>query len=207
MTPGQKQAIELFSGKYCIPYADEYINKSDYFNSETLCVEIGFGMGMATAEIAENNPEMGFLGIEVYKPGVGRLLSEIERRGLDNLKIVNHDAVEVLENMIGDCSIDGFHIFFPDPWPKKKHHKRRLINRVFAALLEKKLKPGGYVYAATDWEDYAEHILGIFSENPNLENLYTDWAVRPVWRPSTAFEIKGIGKKHTIREIYFKSVK
>ncbi len=207
MSSGQKKAIETLSDKYCIEYKRETIDFRNYFRQGDVCIEIGFGMGVATAEIAAKNPDMNYIGIEVHKPGVGRLLAAIEKTGLKNLMIINHDAVEVLTEMIPDNSITGVHIFFPDPWPKKKHHKRRLINTEFVSLLRKKLTPDGYIYAATDWEDYAGQMLKVFNSAKGLKNQFDKWAESPVWRPETAFERKGINKNHVIRELYYKSVK
>ncbi len=207
MSKGQKEAIERLSSKYCIEFNSKPDEIKRHFQSAELCIEIGFGMGHATVEIAMKNPSVNYLGIEVHKPGVGRLLSEIERNDIKNLKIINHDAVEVLNKMIEDSSVSGFHIFFPDPWPKKKHHKRRLIKEEFVYLLSRKLILGGYIYAATDWEDYAEQMLSVFNKNRSLNNEYTKWADSPVWRPQTSFEKKGINKSHIIRELYFKRVK
>lgn len=206
MSKGQKNALELFAEKYCIDFQERLLNIEDVFGSNDLCIEIGFGMGTATGEIASNKPEMNFLGIEVHQPGVGRLLADIEERKLVNLKIINHDAVEVLEKMVPDSSISGFHIFFPDPWPKKKHHKRRLINDDLTSLLVKKLKPGGYIYAVTDWENYAQQMLDVLTRNKDLNNEFESWADSPGWRPETAFERKGLNKNHIIRELYFKHV-
>ncbi|MDC7227138.1 MAG: tRNA (guanosine(46)-N7)-methyltransferase TrmB [Spirochaetales bacterium] len=206
MSKGQKIALELLSEKYCIEFQDDFLDIKDKFNSERLCIEIGFGMGTATGKIAADNPDMNFLGIEVHKPGVGRLLSDIQSRGLSNLRIINHDAVEVLEKMIPDSSIEGFHIFFPDPWPKKKHHKRRLLNDEFTALLVSKLRPNGYIYAVTDWEDYAKQMLAVLSSNKDLKNAFEGWADSPGWRPQTAFERKGLDKNHIIRELYFYNI-
>ena len=204
MSKGQKKAFDTLSGKYCFEYKNDLISIDDNPTSKPLCVEIGFGMGTATAEIAHKNPDTDFIGIEVHKPGVGRLLMYIEELSLENLKIINHDAYEVLTDMLPDASIDGFHIFFPDPWPKKKHHKRRLINDNFVELLVKKLKTGGYIYSATDWENYAEQMLDVFSRNNSIENQYEKWADSPMQRPSTSFEKKGISKNHVIRELFFK---
>ena len=207
MSKGQQKALEELSDVYCIDYDKKQISVDNVFREGDLCIEIGFGMGQATAEIAEKLPYTNFIGIEVHRPGVGRLLSEIERKGLKNIRIINHDAVEVLEDMIGDSTVSGFHIFFPDPWPKKKHHKRRLINDDFVKLLSRKLKPGGYIYAVTDWENYAEQMLRVLSGNKDLKNKYNTWAEPPGWRPQTSFERKGLEKQHLIRELYFNSVK
>ena len=206
MSHGQRQALDKYKDKYCIGYSDGLLDLSEHFE-HPLCIEIGFGMGTATSAIAKKNPDKSYLGIEVHVPGVGRLLSSIENEGLKNIRIINHDAVEVLKNMIPADSVEGFHIFFPDPWPKKKHHKRRLINEEFTSLLVSRLKIGGYIYAATDWEDYAGQMLRVLSANTDLGNSFEKWADSPVWRPETAFEHKGKLKDHVIRELYFKRVK
>ncbi|MDC7124536.1 MAG: tRNA (guanosine(46)-N7)-methyltransferase TrmB [Spirochaetales bacterium] len=206
MSNAQKYAIENYSNKYCIEYKEEMLDTKKFFKNEKLCIEIGFGMGHATSAIAEKNPETDYLGVEVHTPGVGRLLSEIENRELKNLKIIQHDAVDVLNNMIADNSVHGFHIFFPDPWPKKKHWKRRLINNEFCNILVNKLKKDGYIYTATDWEDYALQMFEVFSSEKKLENVYEKWAASPLWRPETAFEHKGLDKNHLIRELYYKRV-
>jgi len=164
MSIGQRQALENYSQKHCIEYSGQPLDYSEYFKNQ-LCIEVGFGMGNATSQIALHNPDISYLGIEVHVPGVGRLLSNIENEKIDNLKIINHDAVEVLKTMIPESSVAGFHVFFPDPWPKTKHQKRRLINTEFTALLVSRLKIGGYIYTATDWEDYADQMLDVFSAN------------------------------------------
>ena len=191
-------------GKFLIPFSEEVTDFSFYFgNKYPLTVEIGFGMGMATAEIAEANPGNNYLGIEVFRAGIGKLLWEIEKRSLTNIRIIEHDAVEVIEKMFTSVSVSAFHIFFPDPWPKKRHHKRRLVQKPFAELLASRLRPGGYLYMASDWEDYAEEAIKVFSSIPELHNPYGDsFAQGFSWRPLTKFEKKGLDKNHTIREIY-----
>lgn len=168
-----------------------------------MIVEIGFGMGAATALIAQANPERNYLGLEVHRPGIGRLLWEIERRGLSNIRIIEHDAVEVMEGMIAPASLEGIHLFFPDPWPKKRHHKRRLIRRPFTDTLAERLRPGGYLYMVTDWEDYALWALSELSAAGSLENPYGGFAPPRDWRPETEFERKGLDKRHEVRELYF----
>ena len=168
-----------------------------------LVIEIGFGMGIATSIIAEQNPGINYLGIEVHRPGIGRLLWEIEKRGLKNVRIIEGDAAEILEQKIKDNSVSAFHIFFPDPWPKKRHHKRRLITRPFTDLLAAKLLPAGYIYMASDWADYSEWALRELSATPGLANKYSAYAEHQSWRPETEFERKGIKKKHDVRELYF----
>ncbi len=206
MSKGQRAAWDNLKEKYSIEYSDKLIDFTEIFGSGNVCIEIGFGMGTATALIAEKNPEMNFIGIEVHRPGVGRLLADIEEKNLCNLKIINFDAVSVLKTMVPEGSVSGFHIFFPDPWPKQKHQKRRLINDNFTQLLVNKLADGGYIYTATDWENYAEQMLQVFNANKNLQNQFPDWAESPLWRPQTAFERKGLDKKHVIRELFFKKV-
>ena len=167
-------------------------------------LEIGFGMGETTAAIAAAHPDVDYLGIEVHTPGVGSLLKLIGERGLSNLRLIQHDAVEVLNGMIAPASLDGAHIFFPDPWPKKRHHKRRLVQTDFIALLASRLKPGGYVHLATDWEEYAEQMLAVLSAEPQLENTAAGYAPRPDYRPQTKFETRGLKLGHGVRDIVFR---
>lgn len=167
-------------------------------------LEIGFGMGETTAAIAAAHPDINYLAIEVHTPGVGSLLKQIEEQGLRNIRIVQHDAVEVLEKMIAPASLGGAHIFFPDPWPKKRHHKRRLIQAPLIALLASRLKRGGYLHAATDWEDYAQQILAVFRAEPTLENTASDFAPRPASRPRTKFENRGLRLGHGVWDILFR---
>ncbi|MDR1444275.1 MAG: tRNA (guanosine(46)-N7)-methyltransferase TrmB [Treponema sp.] len=206
----QKRAYDASFGRYGIPFSGVPLDYGAVFgNSNPVTIEIGFGMGIATAQIAQENPGRNYLGIEVHKPGIGRLLWEIDKRRLSNIRIVEHDAVEVLERMIRSNSIAAFHIFFPDPWPKKKHHKRRLITRPFTGLLAEKLESGAYLYMVTDSEDYARWALAEFSAVPELRNPHADssgsggFAPSLPWRPRTKFEVKGLAKNHPIREIYF----
>ena len=204
MTPTQQKDYQELSGRWCIPYTDSHLNYTQIFNNTNpVTVEIGFGMGKATAIIAADNPDKNYLGLEVHRPGVGKLLGEIRRRNLENIYIVEYDALEVLEKMIPDGSVSGFHIFFPDPWPKKKHHKRRLVQRPNTDLITKKLVPGGYLYMATDWEPYAEFALEQLEQTPGLKNKSQGFAPHQEWRPETRFEEKGLDKNHVIRELFF----
>lgn len=204
MTDSQKRDYETLSTRWCIPFEKKPLNFADIFNnSNPVVVEIGFGMGAATAIIAEQNPNINYLGLEVHTPGVGRLLGNIRDKNLQNLLIVEHDAMEVLEYMIPDNSVSGFHVFFPDPWPKKKHHKRRLMQRPRTNLLSKKLYEGGYVYMATDWEPYAEFALEELSLTENLKNKYDGYAPHQTWRPETKFEHKGLLAERKICELFF----
>lgn len=204
MTDSQKRDYETLSTRWCIPFEKKPLNFADIFNnSNPVVVEIGFGMGAATAIIAEQNPNINYLGLEVHTPGVGRLLGNIRDKNLQNLLIVEHDAMEVLEYMIPDNSVSGFHVFFPDPWPKKKHHKRRLMQRPRTNLLSQKLYEGGYVYMATDWEPYAEFALEELSLTENLKNKYEGYAPHQDWRPETKFEHKGLLAERKICELFF----
>ena len=204
MSAAQRRSYELLSPRFVAPYAASPLDFGALFgNDRPVTVEIGFGMGQATSAIAEAAPDRNFLGIEVHSPGVGKLLWEIERRKLSNLRIVEHDAVEVLRDMVADGSVAGFHVFFPDPWPKKRHHKRRLVKRPFTDLLSRKLAPGGYVYFVTDWAEYGDWALAELSATAGLENKYEAFAPRQEWRPETKFERKGLDKDHEIRELFF----
>jgi tRNA (guanine-N7-)-methyltransferase len=203
MSRAQEKSYEGGRG-FLIPYSDRVCDFSRHFgNDHPVTVEIGFGMGRATAEIAAANPGNNYLGIEVFRAGIGKLLWEIEQRGLSNIRIIEHDAVEVLEKMVPPGSAAAFHLFFPDPWPKKRHHKRRLVQKPFAELLVSRLQNGGYLYMVSDWENYAEEALGVFSAVPDLVNPYGGGFAKGIsWRPLTKFEKKGLDKNHPIREIY-----
>ena len=172
-------------------------------NSNPVVAEIGFGMGMATAIIAGDNPHKNYLGIEVHRPGVGRLLWEIQQRSLSNIRIIEHDAVEVFAQMIPPHSLEGIHLFFPDPWPKKRHHKRRLVKRPFTRTLADRLKPRGYLYMVTDWEDYAQWSLAELGSTQGLVNTGDGFAEPQTWRPCTCFEKKGLAQNHQVRELLF----
>jgi len=212
MSDAQRRSYENLSARFVLSFiprsplstAPGKINYQTIFdNSNPVTVEIGFGMGTATSVIAEANPHKNYLGLEVHTPGVGKLLWEIEQRGLGNIRIIEHDAVEVLEGMIADESVAAFHIFFPDPWPKKRHHKRRLIQRPFTDLLARKLMPGGYVYMVTDWVEYGDWALAELGATPELKNAFEGFSPPQTWRPQTKFERKGLAKKHEVRELYF----
>lgn len=204
MTDSQQRDYNELSLRWCIPFTHAPVNFIDIFdNTNPVVIEIGFGMGKATAIIAENNPDINYLGIEVHTPGVGRLLGEIKRRDLHNLYIVQYDALEVLDEMIPDESIAAFHVFFPDPWPKKKHHKRRLMQRPRTDLLAKKLSSGGYICMATDWEPYAESALEELTLTEGLNNRFVSFAPHQEWRPETRFEEKGINAERKIYELMF----
>ena len=204
MTAAQEKAYAELSPSWCIPFEEKKINFVDVFgNTNPIIVEIGFGMGDATVNMAAANPDINYLGIEVHRPGVGKVLSEIKRRELKNLYIIEHDALEVLEKMIGDNSVNGFHIFFPDPWPKKRHHKRRMIQRPRTNLLAQKLAAGGYLYFVTDWLEYAEFALEELNQTEGLKNKYNGFAEPQPWRYQTKFERKGLSADRKITEIFF----
>jgi tRNA (guanine-N7-)-methyltransferase len=204
MSVAQRRSYDTLFPAFCVPEGQGLVDYPRVFgNANPVTLEIGFGMGIATAMIAQRNPDKNYLGIEVHRPGIGRLLWEIENRGLSNIRIIEADAVEVLERMIPPASLGAFHIFFPDPWPKKRHHKRRLITRPFTDLLTEKLCPGGYVYMVTDWADYGDWALAELSATEGLRNAYEGFAPKQEWRPRTKFEQKGLEKQHEVRELYF----
>lgn len=204
MSDAQKKAYDDFSPSFVLPIEGRTLDMSKLFPKAEKCiVEIGFGMGDATRLMAKEHPEWGIVGIEVHKPGIGKLLWWINQDNLRNLFIIEHDAVEVFSTFLSKDSVDGIHIWFPDPWPKKRHNKRRLIQTGFTGMLLKVLKSGGYIHAATDWEPYADHILDVFSETRGLKNRYAFWADKPDYRPDTKFENRGIQARRTIRDIIF----
>jgi tRNA (guanine-N7-)-methyltransferase len=200
----QRNAYETLLSKYGIPFSTSQLNLEEIFGRSTpKILEIGSGMGEATATIAKQHPQKDYLAIEVHTPGVGSLLAQINMLELTNLRIIQHDAIEVLQQMLPLESIDGVHIFFPDPWPKARHHKRRLIQPVFASLLCERLKSGGYLHVATDWKDYAEQILSVLSNEDLLTNTAIDYAVRPQYRPLTKFEQRGLQMGHSVWDLIF----
>ncbi|QJR13301.1 tRNA (guanosine(46)-N7)-methyltransferase TrmB [Usitatibacter palustris] len=203
-SPAQQRAYSELLPRYGVPYAAGPIDfKALFGRSAPVVAEIGFGMGETTARIAEERPEVDFLGIEVHSPGVGSLLRMVGERALTNVRIIQHDAMEVVRDMVPAASLSGLHIFFPDPWPKKRHHKRRLIRPESAALFASRLAPGGYLHFATDWEEYAEQALEVLSGTPGLSNTAKDYAPRPESRPETKFERRGIRLGHAVRDLYF----
>ncbi|MBP8902820.1 MAG: tRNA (guanosine(46)-N7)-methyltransferase TrmB [Thiobacillaceae bacterium] len=202
---GQSKALEELGPRYVLPYVTAPMDWPGVFGRQApRILEIGFGMGGATAEIARGHPENDYLGVEVHTPGVGALLKRIGELDLANLRIVQHDAVEVLQHMLAESSLDGIHIFFPDPWHKKRHHKRRLIQPAFVELLASRLDPGGYLHLATDWEDYARQMLEVLAANPLLRNTTDSYAPRPDHRPLTKFEQRGLRLGHGVRDLVFR---
>lgn len=204
LTAAQQRAVEALLPRFGIAYVPTPLDLDAAFGRRApKILEIGFGMGSATAEIAAANPDRDYLGVEVHTPGVGNLLKLVEARALTNVRIIQHDAVEVLADMIADASLDGVHLFFPDPWPKKRHHKRRLLQPEFVRLLCAKLKPGGYLHFATDWEEYAQWALAVLRAEPQLANTATDYAPRPDYRPLTKFERRGLNLGHGVWDLIF----
>lgn len=205
LTKGQARALETVFPKFGITYKPELLDLNAQFGraDSKKILEIGFGMGETTAKIAQTLPECDFLAAEVHTPGVGALLKLIDELALTNIRVIQHDVVEVLQNMLPDASLDGIHIFFPDPWHKKRHHKRRLIQAEFVKLLCTKLKPGGYIHVATDWQEYAEWVLEVLSAELQLQNTAKDYAEKPSYRPLTKFENRGIKLGHGVWDMVF----
>ena len=205
MTAAQQRAIDTLWPRYGLDYRAETLDLAQTFGrAAPKVLEIGFGMGTATAEIARRLPDTDFLAADVHGPGVGNLLKLIEEQGIANIRVMRHDAVEIVENMLADNSLDGIHIFFPDPWHKKRHHKRRLIQAPFVAKLLPKLKSGGYVHLATDWEEYAAQMLDVLRAFPGLENTAEGYAPTPAYRPETKFEARGKRLGHGVWDLVFK---
>jgi tRNA (guanine-N7-)-methyltransferase len=201
---GQQRALAELGPRFVLPFATQPLDAHALFGRRApLVLEIGFGMGGATAQIAQHRPDHDFIGVEVHSPGVGALLRLIDERGLTNIRIVQHDAVEVLAQMIAPASLAGTHIYFPDPWPKKRHHKRRLIQPAFVAALAGRLAPGGYLHCATDWEPYAQQMLEVLGAEPLLANTAGGFAERPAYRPLTKFEARGLGLGHGVWDLVF----
>ena len=207
MTAAQQRAIDEHWPQFGLDYQNSPLDLNTAFGRDAPKVlEIGFGMGVATAEIATRLPDQDFLAIDVHGPGVGNLLKIIHEQNLSNLRVMRHDAVEVVENMLADASLSGIHIFFPDPWHKKRHHKRRLIQAPFVAKLLPKLKSGGYIHLATDWEEYAQQMLEVLSGFAELRNTAADYAPTPAYRPETKFEARGKRLGHGVWDLVFEKI-
>ncbi len=207
-TAGQKLALESLWDRYCLSPQQAYDYDEVFGRPAPLIVEIGFGNGSSLADMAEANPHLNYLGIEVHKPGVGHLMLLLEQRGITNVRIYHHDAIEILEQKIADHSLAGVHLFFPDPWQKRRHHKRRIVRPSFVDLLDKKLRVGGYFHAATDWEHYAKDMLGVLSAGAGLKNTSSgnNFCPRPEYRPLTKFENRGLNLGHGVWDLIFSKI-
>jgi tRNA (guanine-N7-)-methyltransferase len=201
ITEAQRTAKDALQEVHGIEFKQEQINIPVIFPaSEKVIMEIGFGMGEATAIIAKNHPNNGYIAVDVHPPGIGKLLARIVENDLTNLKVIEEDVHVVLQHMIADESLDGIHLFFPDPWPKKKHNKRRIVNEGFLALIHPKLKKGGFIHIATDWVPYAVSIQEVFAGS----TLFTGGVIdKPEWRPVTRFEGQGIDKDHAVNDMMY----
>ncbi len=205
LTAAQQRALDTLWPRYGVPWQPAPLDLPALFGRRApVTLEIGFGNGESLAEQAAAAPQRDFLGIEVHRPGVGHLLQCIERRGLANLRIICHDAVEVLAHMLAPASLDTVQLFFPDPWPKKRHHKRRIVQPDFVALVAERLRPGGLFHLATDWPPYAEHMLAVLSAEPRLTNLHPGFAPRSPQRPLTKFEQRGLRLGHPVFDLLFR---
>jgi len=206
LTTGQQHALDTLWPKYGIDMSDTALDLGSIFgNEQPVILEIGFGNGDSLAQMAKGNPGLNYLGIEVHRPGVGHLLYLIEKQGIENLRIMSEDAVEIIRNQIPEQALTGVQLFFPDPWPKKKHHKRRIVQPEFVKLLASRLKPGGFFHMATDWENYAEHMLEVMSAAEDFENSTKegDFIPRPDSRPLTKFEQRGQRLGHGVWDLLY----
>jgi len=204
MSTGQKRAYDNLLARYAVPYSARPLDLARLFGREApRILEIGFGMGETTAWIAASHPQNDYLAVEVYSPGVGSLLKQIAEQRLANLRIIQHDATEVVEHMIPAGALSGIHVFFPDPWPKRRHHKRRLIQPAFVRLLATRLTAAGYLHLATDWHEYAQQMLEVLSAEPLLKNTCPEFAPRPEHRPPTKFEQRGLRLGHGVWDLVF----
>jgi tRNA (guanine-N7-)-methyltransferase len=200
----QRRALETLMPRYGIPFGERELDLDRVFGrAAPRVLEIGCGMGETTVAIAAANPGTDFLGIEVHSPGVGSLLKLVSEHELSNVRVIQHDAVAVLRDMLPHASLAGAHIFFPDPWPKKRHHKRRLIQRDFLALLASRMQPKAVLHIATDWEDYAQHIMATLQACPEFRNTSNGFAPRPGERPLTKFEERGLKLGHEVWDLVF----
>ena len=209
LTKGQQRALDELFPQYGITLQQSVVDLDILFGRQApRILEIGFGNGASLAEMAANHPENDYLGIEVHRPGVGNLLLQIEEQALDNIRVSNDDAVEVLAQQIPDASLDAVFLFFPDPWHKRKHHKRRIVQPAFVRLLHRKLTPGGLFHMATDWENYAEHMMAVMSSADGFENTAGSgqYIARPEYRPLTKFEQRGHRLGHGVWDLVFKKV-
>ena len=205
MSPAQQRACDALLPRFGVGFADAPLDLAQTFGrAAPVILEIGFGMGETTAAIAAAHPNVNFLGVEVHLPGVGALLKRVDELGLANVRVIRHDAVEVVDAMIAPGALAAVHVYFPDPWPKKRHHKRRLLSPAFVHALAARIAPGGYLHVATDWTPYAEEILATLAAEPLLANIADGYAQRPPWRPETKFERRGMALGHAVHDLVFK---
>jgi len=206
MTEAQRNAIDTLWDKYCLDPEADCDLPTIFGRTAPVILEIGFGNGESLAKVAEDNPDQDYIGIEVHKPGVGNLLAQLERKQISNVRVYYHDAIEVLEKCIPDASLSGMHLFFPDPWHKRKHHKRRIVRPSFVKLIGQKIKSEGYFHAATDWQHYAVHMLRILAVAEQFVNasVSQDYCPRPDYRPLTKFEQRGLRLGHGVWDLIFK---
>ena len=205
ISPAQQRALDELLPRFGVAFAPAQLEFDRLFNRHApTIVEIGFGMGETTAAIALARPGDDFLGIEMHSPGVGRLLNQVAELGLANVRVIRHDAVDVVAAMIPPASLSGSHVFFPDPWPKKRHHKRRLLRPAFVHELALRLTADGYLHVATDWDEYAQEILAALTAEPLLANTAPGFAPRPRYRPMTKFEARGLKLGHAVRDLIFR---
>jgi tRNA (guanine-N7-)-methyltransferase len=209
LTPGQQRAMDELFPQFGIEAGEGLLDLDALFGrSAPRILEIGFGNGESLAEIAKNHPENDYLGIEVHRPGVGHLLMKIEELGLSNLRVMSEDAVEILQQQIPDNALDALYLFFPDPWHKKKHHKRRQVQPAWAQLVRSKLKVGGRLHMATDWENYAEQMRDVLNAAEGFQNTSpgNDYVTKPDYRPETKFERRGLRLGHGVWDLVFQKV-
>lgn len=208
MSARQERGLTEGMSRYGVAYAPALLDAAAAFGRDApLVLEIGFGMGVTTADIAAQQPATNFLAVEVHPPGVGNLCNLLDDAGLGNVRVIQHDAVAVLTHMIAPGTLAGVHIYFPDPWHKKRHNKRRLVQPPLVALLASRLAPGGYLHLATDWVPYAEQMLAVLSAEPALVNTAVDYAPRPPWRPETKFERRGLKLGHEVRDLLYRRLR
>ena len=203
MSPAQQRACDELLPRFGVGASVPLDFAALFDNAHPVVLEIGFGMGETTAAIAATHPHVNFVGVEMHLPGVGALLRRIDAQGLANVRVVRRDAVEVVEQLVPLASLAGIHVYFPDPWPKKRHHKRRLLQPPFVHALAQRLARGGYLHVATDWQPYAEEVLAALSAEPLLVNSAAGYAQRPVWRPQTKFEQRGLARGHAVFDLLF----
>ena len=204
VSASRRQALDELGSRFVVPFSPQQPDWNAIFGRRApRLLEIGFGMGATTAEIASHHRGDDYIGVEVHEPGAGALLKLIDQHGLSNIRIIQHDAVEAVEQMIEPESLSRVHIFFPDPWHKTRHHKRRLIQPKFVSLLASRLKPGAHLHCATDWQNYAEQMLAVLGNEPALENTADSYARRPDCRPVTKFERRGLRLGHGVWDLDF----